>query len=399
MQPTRVHALKLLSDFIPAMGPRYTKGRNFDHGPGKHKSVSELSSYVRRRLILEQELVSAAIDMHGATASEKFIEEVFWRGYFKGWLERRPQVWADYVQGLTIDLAHMEKTTWLAKSVAKAESGQTGIDCFDAWARELITTGYLHNHARMWFASIWIFTLNLPWRIGADFFYRNLLDGDPASNTLSWRWVAGLHTRGKPYEAKAWNIETFTGGRFSLDDKKLAANVIGLEHTEPEGLPAIMPLRSFNTPDPSKPSLLLITEEDCHLEDFNLENYDIRAVATLDSSHLRSPRKVAELVIEFEIAALEDAAQRIGKEASKLQANSDLIDLSANAGVTQFITPYITQGPLFDWLQTLSPTLNSHNITLTEWRRDWDALIWPHATAGFFKVKQQIPRILDRVLP
>ena len=96
-----------------------------------------------------------------------------------------------------------------------AIDGETGIECFDAWSAELCETGYLHNHARMWFASIWIFTLKLPWRLGADFFYRHLLDGDAASNTLSWRWVAGLHTRGKPYAARADNIATYSGGRFT----------------------------------------------------------------------------------------------------------------------------------------------------------------------------------------
>ena len=61
----------------------------------------------------------------------------------------------------------------------------TGIEGFDDWARELVDTGYMHNHARMWFASIWIFTLRLPWALGADFFLRHLLDADAASNTLS----------------------------------------------------------------------------------------------------------------------------------------------------------------------------------------------------------------------
>ncbi len=85
------------------------------------------------------------------------------------------------------------------------------------------SAGYLHNHARMWFASIWIFTLRLPWVLGADFFMRHLCDGDPASNTLSWRWVAGLHTRGKTYLARASNIATYTGGRFTPQDHDLAA--------------------------------------------------------------------------------------------------------------------------------------------------------------------------------
>ena len=67
--------------------------------------------------------------------------------------------------------------------------------------KELKETNYLHNHARMWFASIWIFTLDLPWQLGAEFFMKHLYDGDAASNTLGWRWVAGIQTQGKNYLA------------------------------------------------------------------------------------------------------------------------------------------------------------------------------------------------------
>ena len=67
----------------------------------------------------------------------------------------------------------------------------------------------------MWYASIWIHTLKMPWYLGADLFLNNLLDGDPASNTLSWRWVAGIQTKGKAYLAKDWNIEKFTKNRFN----------------------------------------------------------------------------------------------------------------------------------------------------------------------------------------
>ena len=94
--------------------------------------------------------------------------------------------------------------------------GATAIEPFNDWVRELKETGYLHNHARMWFASIWIHTLELPWYLGADFFLKHLLDGDEAVNTLSWRWVAGLHTKGKTYLARASNIEKYTNGRYSL---------------------------------------------------------------------------------------------------------------------------------------------------------------------------------------
>ena len=398
--PTRAQGLALLERFVPAMGQRYAKSRNFDHGPGRHSAVSMLSPYVRRRLVLEEELVAEAVRAHGFDGAEKFIEEVCWRGYFKGWLERRPQVWASYVEGLAGDLAELEQKRRLRKAVAAAETGGTGIACFDAWVEELVTTGYVHNHARMWFASIWIFTLNLPWRLGADFFYRHLLDGDPASNTLGWRWVAGLHTRGKPYEAKAWNIATFTANRFQPDEGDFTSGVQGLQDEEPEGLPPFVALRPVNIPKTGVPSVLLLTEEDCMLESFDLAAYDIRASAMLTVSHLRSPHAVPENVAAFEAGAMQDAAARIGADAIAMRAGlpEDLALWAARAGAAQIITPYATQGPLCDWLRAAAPALAAKGITLAELRRDWDALIWPHATAGFFKVKQQIPRILERVL-
>lgn len=395
---TRAQGLAHLQAFGPAMGRRYADGRNFDHGPGAHQAVSMLSPYIRRRLITEQEVVAQALARHGAQSAEKFVQEVFWRSYFKGWLERRPQVWASYRQGLTDDLAALETNSRLRRAVADAQSGHTGLACFDAWAQELATTGYLHNHARMWFASIWIFTLRLPWRLGADFFYRHLLDGDAASNTLSWRWVAGLHTRGKPYQATAWNIATFTAQRLTPLDSDLAAEVQGLDAQEPDGLPPLLPLRTVGPPQPGQPTALLLTDEDCTLEHFDLAALDIRASATLSASHLRSPLPVAEFVSRFERAALADAALRAGVNATALVAgqSGDLANWAAQSEATQIVTPYVTRGPLHDWLTEAAPALAARGITLCEWRRDWDSAIWPHATAGFFKVKQQIPHILDQ---
>lgn len=201
LTPTRTAGEELLVAFAPRMGRRYTNGRNTDHGPGAQKAVSVLSSYIRRRLVLEADAVAAALSAHGPEDVEKFVQEVIWRGYFKGWLERRPHVWDIYRKGLYADLADLDRDRRLRRDVDRAINGQTGLACFDAWSTELVDTGYLHNHARMRFASIWIFTLGLPWRLGADFFFRHLIDGDASSNTLGWRWVAGLHTRGKPYPA------------------------------------------------------------------------------------------------------------------------------------------------------------------------------------------------------
>ena len=396
---TREHGLIRLQAFAPAMGRRYASGRNYDHGPGKHAAVSMLSPWIRRRLVTETEVFAAALAAHGQEPAEKFIEEVIWRGYFKGWMERRPQVWDSYRKGLLDDLADLGRDRRLRRDVSRAEAGETGLACFDAWAQELADTGYLHNHARMWFASIWIFTLGLPWRLGADFFYRHLIDGDPASNTLGWRWVAGLHTRGKPYRAQAWNIATFTGQRFAPRDSDLAEVVTGLEATEPDGLPPLLPLRAVTTPQPGRPTGLLITEEDCRIEDFALDGLDIRAAATLAASHLRSPLPVADAVAQFEDVALADAATRARGTAAALRADHPeaLARWATGAGVTQIVTPYVPRGPLYDWLTEATPALAAQGIVLAEWRRDWDCAIWPHATAGFLKVKQQIPRILQQM--
>ena len=399
--PTRAEGEKILAAFTPRMGRRYANGRNTDHGPGAHKAVSTLSPYIRRRLVLEADAVAAALTAHGPEDAEKFVQEVIWRSYFKGWLERRPQVWTSYLSGLEADLAALDIDRRLRRDVDRAVNGQTGLECFDAWATELLDTGYLHNHARMWFASIWIFTLGLPWRLGADFFYRHLLDGDAASNTLGWRWVAGLHTRGKPYPADAQNIATFTAGRFTPRRSDLAEVTQGLEATEPDGLPPVLPLRTILPPKPNCPTGLLITDEDCRVEDFALAALDIRSVATLATSHLRSALPVSDLVTEFEAGALSDAAMRVGAGAEALHAGAPdvLTKWAASAGVTQIATPYVTTGPVRDWLDQAAPSLAKAGITLCEWRRDWDAAIWPYATAGFFKVKQNIPRILEKVLP
>ncbi len=397
---TRTEALSRMEAFVPAMGWRYANGRNYDRGPGQHKAVSVLSPYIRRRLVTEAEVVTAALAAHGPEASEKFVQEVIWRSYFKGWLERRPQVWASYRQGLEADLAALDRDRRLRRDVDRAMDGQTGLACMDAWAEELVETGYLHNHARMWFASIWIFTLGLPWRLGADFFYRHLLDGDAASNTLGWRWVAGLHTRGKPYHAQAWNIATFTGQRFTPRETDLVEVTQGLEATEPDGLPSLQPIRSPRPPEPGRPTALLLTDEDCRIEDFDLAGLNIVATATLAASHLRSPLPVADVVGTFEAGALADTATRAGLTPINLRADhpDGLAKWAASVGASQIATPYITKGPLMDWMDEATPYLAAKDIVLAEWRREWDSTIWPHASAGFFKVKQQIPQILARLL-
>ena len=167
------------------------------------------------------------------------------------------------------------------------------------------------------------------------------------------------------------------------------------------GLPPALPLRAFTPPLPRRPTALLITDEDCRVEDFDLASLDIRAAATLAASHLRSPLAVSDLVLRFEQGALADAASRVGIPSLCLRADApeSLAEWAANAGAAQLVTPYITCGPLRDWMDQAIPSLAKKRITFCEWRREWDAAIWPRATSGFFKVKQNIPHILDQLLP
>lgn len=387
---TRTEGLARIDAFSPHMGRDYASQRNYDLGPDKRGNVSVLSPYIRRRLVTEEEAVRAALAAHSPAQAEKYVQEVFWRTYWKGWLERRPSVWADYVRGRDAALTGLDRR--MAKAVTAAEEGRTGIDCFDEWAEELVETGYLHNHARMWFASIWIFTLNLPWQLGADFFMRHLLDGDPASNTLGWRWVAGLHTKGKHYAAQGWNVAKFTHQRFHPADLNETAEP--LEEAFDPG--AAQPVRAFTAYDPARPAVLLITEEDCLPETLGLP--DMRGAATLQLSAERSPLPVSEGVIRFDREALADTAGRVGG-ATALNAPRprDLADWATRAGAVQIVTAFVPQGPVRDWLDGATPALAEAGITLAEVQREWDAAVWPFATAGFFKVKKKIPHLIEEL--
>ena len=110
----------------------------------------------------EYQIVKKTLNQFKINNVEKFIQEIFWRVYWKGWLENRQMVWNDFV--------YYEYKPKKNKFYIDAIEGNTNIECFNEWVEELKKYNYLHNHTRMWFASIWIFTLKLPWQLGAKFF-------------------------------------------------------------------------------------------------------------------------------------------------------------------------------------------------------------------------------------
>ncbi|MEO0369860.1 MAG: FAD-binding domain-containing protein [Pseudomonadota bacterium] len=397
-EPTRASGLARLEAFAPRTARVYSSQRNYDFGPDKRGNVSCLSPWIRHRLISEEEVLRAVLTRHNPASAEKFIQEVFWRGYFKGWLEQRPSVWTAYRAGLDVAMEDAARDRGLRADMEAAMAGQTGIDAFDAWARELVETGYLHNHARMWFASIWIFTLRLPWEVGADFFLRHLLDGDPASNTLSWRWVAGLHTKGKTYAARASNINKYTGGRFHPLHQLSSQTDALVEDEDHARVPLPLPL-SLSEALPSEPFLLLITEEDGTPD--QLLTRPPAAIHALSATAARSPYEVGKVAQRFAAAGLKDALQRISDH---YQVDGDmgegdwaksLCACATRAGVHHIVTPYVPVGPVSEVLQKAAPDLKAAGLTLTQVRRSYDTLTWPHATKGFFGLKKKIPGILS----
>ena len=162
---SRVNAIEELNQFIENDLSEYYKLRNFDFGPQKRDNTSCLSPYINHGLVSEIEIINKSLKKFSFVKNEKFIQEVLWRVYWKGWLELRPNVWADYLQELK-DIKEKHKNN---KDYLNAIEGKTNIECFNEWVKELKKFNYLHNHTRMWFASIWIFTLNLPWQLGAEF--------------------------------------------------------------------------------------------------------------------------------------------------------------------------------------------------------------------------------------
>lgn len=385
--PIRADGVRRLEQFLARTGRHYAHHRNYDCGPERRSNVSALSPWIRHRLVTEEEVLIRVLATQGPSSADKYIQEVFWRTYFKGWLEQHPTVWTAYQRNLIGAFQRLEVDAPLQATYRDAVSGTTGLACFDHWAKELISKGYLHNHARMWLASIWIFTLRLPWELGADFFMRHLLDGDPASNTLSWRWVAGLHTKGKTYLARADNIEKYTEGRFRpLGLAKIAEPLI--EYVDHQRVPI-----ETSHAEVKYPYLLLLTEDD--LAATKLLPFLPAGVVGLLATHGRSPQSVAAPVLCFAETAMTGTLAAMGGTTETTDDwGKALVDAADRLGVKTIVTGYVPIGPARTRLDKALPVLRRQGIALHSVVRRYDSTAWPFAKAGFFGLKKKIPQIL-----
>ena len=388
LEPSRENSLKLLENFIKKGGLKdYSKKRNFDLGIGKKANVSMLSPFIRRRILNEQEVIFKCLQNYKYLEIEKFIQEIFWRTYWKGWLEGRKEVWIDYRKNLSFLIGDY-KIGIKKKLYNKAIEANTSIDCFNHWVKEITEFGYLHNHARMWFASIWIHTLKLPWELGADFFLKNLLDGDPASNTLSWRWVAGLHTYGKMYIAKEDNINKFTLNRF----------------TQKNYLNKISEIPDFKNYQYNPTSFIKAKVENnsCFLININNLNYcdnyieflsNLKVFCVLDMRYLnlnRLPLKFNEKALEKYILFLKK--NNINVEV--LENFNDFFKFLKKNNYDNFFSPYPSIGYELDLINL---EIKQHHLNVNFNYNSYDLKCWPHASSGFFKFKKKIPEFINDI--
>ncbi|MDB0046144.1 DNA photolyase [Candidatus Pelagibacter sp.] len=371
---SRAKAVDQLNNFIEQNLTDYSKLRNFDFGPNNRSNISCLSPYITHGIINELEVIDKSFKRFSFTKNEKFIQEVLWRVYWKGWLELRPNVWSDYL----IELSKVKDEFKNNQSYLDAMEGKTNTDCFNQWVIELKEKNYLHNHTRMWFASIWIFTLELPWQLGAEFFMQHLYDGDPASNTLGWRWVAGVQTQGKHYLASEWNINKFTNNRF----KNIKLN----ENAKPISSDKIYSVtnKSFENSEISKDKTLLIFENNMTFEFSDFKEHKFKKILLVSNDTNRTI-KLSEKVLKFKANLLED--QKIRLEEKSI--NYETININDLKNITEEVYAfYPTVGENLDFIQ------NNQLRNIKFLYRKLDQFSWQYCNKGFFNFKNYIPKII-----
>ena len=373
-EASRAKALDKLNNFVENNLSEYSKLRNFDYGPDNRSNISCLSPYITHGIINEKEVIKKSLDKFSFAKNEKFIQEVLWRTYWKGWLELRPSVWTDFL----IELKKIKGDFQNNQNYKNAIDGKTNVECFNYWVNELKENNYLHNHTRMWFASIWIFTLNLPWQLGAEFFMQHLYDGDAASNTLGWRWVAGIQTQGKHYLASEWNIKKFTNNRFS--------NIKLNENAPPkisEKKYSILK-QNFTNPENIDQNNLIIFENNLCFETSDFQNNKFKKFYIISNKNENRCIKLSEKVLKFKSSLIQDQEQRFKNQS----IDCEVIDISEIKKIEKTVGLYPTIGENLDYL-------NSNTFKINFLYRELDQNSWQYCNKGFFNFKNYIPKIIS----
>jgi deoxyribodipyrimidine photo-lyase len=193
--PTREAALERIKAINPSA---YARSRNDLRG-----AVTGLSPYITHGVVSSREIVQSVLCRHSLEVDHKLVMELGWREFFSHvWSFRGDEIFHSLHEGPLADSAY-------ARDIPDdLRQARTGVPVIDQAVSTLYSTGYLHNHARMWLASYFVHFRKVHWRVAADWMYGHLLDGDLASNHLSWQWVAGTGSH-KPYLFNAENVARY----------------------------------------------------------------------------------------------------------------------------------------------------------------------------------------------
>lgn len=373
----RQSALQRLDEFVQSRAAAYSHTRNFVKAG--HGNVSRLSAALRHRLISEEEVIAAVLAAHRFSAVEKFVQEVVWRTYWKGWLEQRPGVWTDYLRQASAHDPDGASDILGAAASARAMSRFT---------EELRATGYMHNHARMWWAAWWCHQHGLPWAAGARFFFAHLIDADAASNTLGWRWVAGLQTPGKTYITRRDNLTKYWEDAESLE---------GIDDHVRAHIPAETADRSLHTlpeyPD-VPPALEGAVALVGHSDDLSIETTPLGTVRPTAMALIEQAAATDSLVKRaWRSRAMDDASTRwtahYGKDVSRLSRWETLSDWVEKNGCDTLVLMAPFVGPDADAWCPVRQNLRDAGIYVVECRRAWDQRFFPAARSGFFPFWQK----------
>ena len=206
--PTRDEALQKFQNFNPS---RYAKTRNFLNG-----HISQMSAHIKHGVIQNRELLNIIQDKFNFQESEKFIQELAWRDFWRSYAYHHPdQLWTDVEEYKT----GFKSSDYLDDLPNDIKTGETPAQVINSFIQELTQTGYLHNHARMYVASYVVHFRRVKWQAGAKFFMTHLLDGDLASNNFSWQWIASTFA-GKPYIFNLENVHKYCQQTLSIDPEQ-----------------------------------------------------------------------------------------------------------------------------------------------------------------------------------
>ncbi len=377
LKATRAAAIGNLENFVQNNLGEYSTLRNFDFGPNKRSNTSCLSPYITHGVINEKEVIRKSLDKFSFPKNEKFIQEVLWRTYWKGWLELRSGVWDDYL----LDLKRIKDEFKDNISYLNAIEGNTEIECFNEWVKELKTYNYLHNHTRMWFASIWIFTLDLPWQLGAEFFMQHLYDGDTASNTLGWRWVAGIQTQGKHYLASEWNIKKFTNNRF--ENIKLNENAPPIISDKNYTILH----KTFENPINIEEKNLLVFENNLAFEITDFADQKFKKILLIVNKNENRNIKLGDNVLNFKASLIEEQKKRLEEKS----INCEIIDINEIKNLESCYCLYPTVGENLDYINQNS----QKNVEFLYRKLDQNS--WKFCNKGFFNFKKYIPKIVENL--